>query len=147
MSRPPLRPSGLVIVLVPAAVALLGLALAGTGRTRAWATSFAFTLAVELPVGAWCLRRAPRTRTLAVLALATAITHPTLWWLLPRWFDDYWTFVVVGELAVVATEALVLRLGALVGWRDAASAALLANGSSYLGGMLLRAAGIWPAGA
>lgn len=113
-------------------------------RLAAWATSFAFTLLVEVPVGTWRLREHPRHRVVAALLLASSLTHPTLWWVLPRLFDDYWTFVVVGELAVVAAEAALLRLVVPASCRDALSASLWANGASYLLGVLVRAAGWWP---
>jgi hypothetical protein len=113
-------------------------------RIAAWLTSLLFTLAVELPVGGWRLREHPAGPRFAWLAAGTALTHPLLWWVLPRLFTDRWTFVVVGELLVVAVEAAVLRVGLGARGVDAVSASFLANGASYLGGVWLRAAGWWP---
>jgi hypothetical protein len=113
-------------------------------RFTSWLLSFGFTLLVEVPVGAWRLGDLPRRRVLAALVAATSSTHPLLWWVLPRMFDDYWTFVVVGEVAVVLVESVVLRLLVPASTRDALSASLWANGASYLAGILLRSAGVWP---
>lgn len=113
-------------------------------RLTSWAVSFGFTLLVEVPVGAWRLGDLPRRRVLAALVAATTLTHPVLWWVLPWAFDDYWTFVVVGEVAVVLVEAVFLRFAVPAPARDALSASLWANGASYLAGILLRSVGLWP---
>lgn len=106
-----------------------------------WALSFVLTLVTELPVAAWVLRHLPRPawHVPAVAAAATGLTHPVFWWLLPRWFDHYWSYIVVGELGIIAVESLVfLALLRPVGWREAVRASAWMNGVSYLVGLGLR---------
>ena len=61
-----------------------------TPRQLGWLRSFAFTLAVEVPVFVWMARRyvaIPRItlrRAAAAGAWGTCMTHPVLWFLWPR---------------------------------------------------------------
>ena len=98
------------------------------------------TWAVELPLLVLLLRRhAPWQRVVGAGALGTALTHPQLWYLWPRLFDDYAVYIVCGELAVVAIEAVVIalicrrHLGPLL----ALGASALANAGSYIVGVML----------
>lgn len=99
------------------------------------------TWAVELPLLLLILRRqAPWARVLAAGALGTAITHPQLWYLWPHLFDDYTTFIVCGELAVVAIETVVMAVACRkhFGPLLALGAVALANAGSYAVGAMLR---------
>ena len=106
------------------------------------------TLAVELPVAAALLRRsreghAPALpRLLAVVALASLLTHPFAWRAAAALSPDaYAAGAVLVELAVVAFEAAVLRALLPVGWRAAFVVALLANAASFGVGLAVSWAG------
>jgi hypothetical protein len=104
----------------------------------AWATAFVATQVIEVPVVSWVLKgRAPGIRIAASAVLATAITHPILWFVLPPLFDDHFTMVATGEIAIVLVEAVVLWLATgIQDRRRCFAASALANGTSYLVGVL-----------
>lgn len=112
----------------------------------AWLAAFAVTQAVEVPIHATALRRAPRARPLprriALAFAASALTHPVVFVAFPALFPrDYWTGVAAAEAFAVGVEALYLGwLGVprSIGW------AALANGASFALGLGLRAAFGWP---
>ena len=98
------------------------------------------TWAIELPLLLLILRgRAPWRRVLLAGALGTAITHPQLWYLWPRFFDSYTAYIVCGELAVVAIEAVVMAFACRrhIGPLLALGAVALANAGSYGFGALV----------
>lgn len=72
---------------------------------------YLITVAVELPVLWFALsRRHPaRTKLFAGFWL-TACTYPILWLVLPPFFDDYWTYLAVGETLVPVVECGLFRL-------------------------------------
>jgi hypothetical protein len=95
----------------------------------AWLAAFAFTQLVEVPI------YAPAFRTKRVLKAfgASAITHPVVWWVIPRLWPDawggYWGTVVVAEtFAVVVEAAYLVVLGVRPRW--AVPWSLAANGAS-----------------
>lgn len=101
------------------------------------------TLAVEIPVAAGWLRRSPEGRAialprlLAVIALASLLTHPLAWRAaLALSPDGYAAGVAAIEVVVLAVEAVLLRALLPIGWRAAFSAALLANVASFGVGLL-----------
>ncbi len=99
------------------------------------------TWAIELPLLLLILRgRAPWRRVLLAGALGTAITHPQLWYLWPRFFDSYTAYIVCGELAVVAIEAVVMAVACRrhISALHALGAVALANAGSYAIGAMLR---------
>ena len=100
-----------------------------------WARAFAITLAIELPMYTWLLRRAgwSAPRALAGGFAANALSHPLLWFALPR-FEPYWLFAATGEAMVVAVEWGVLAV--LARKRDARLAVivLVVNAASMLVG-------------
>lgn len=106
--------------------------------------ALALTLAVELPVAAAFLwrRREGRIvdlpRLLAVVALASLLTHPFAWRAaLALSPGAYAVGAVLIEVAVVAVEGALLRVLLPVGWRTALAAALLANAASFGAGLLV----------
>lgn len=97
-----------------------------------WLVAFAFTQAFEVPLylratGSW-----------RVAFLASALTHPAVWFLFPRLMDwglGYWPMVAAAEAFAVTAEAAWLhwnRVPRALFW------SLLANGVSAVGGLLLR---------
>jgi hypothetical protein len=108
----------------------------------AWLSAFCFTQAVELPVYAWRLRGGSIRRRLLLGFVATSLTHPVVWFLLPLWLPGpYALQVALSEAFAVGAEAAYLRWA---GARRTLSAALLANLASAGLGLLSRAAFGWP---
>ena len=107
-----------------------------------WAWAFAWTCAIEVPVVLLLL--GPRAgwmhAGLAALA-AQVLTHPALWYLVPR-FEPYEAWLICAELGVTAVEAG-LFLGLLrargvprsIGW--AVGTSVLANTVSTVIGLWL----------
>ena len=101
-----------------------------------WPVAFVLTLILETPIALLVMRRGLRA-DLPWILLANGISHPTLWFVLFPRFDDYWTFLVVGEAAVFTFEAIVYSL-ALRHWRSIA-ASVSANAFSMGVGLLITA--------
>jgi len=112
-----------------------------------WWRAFLLTQAVEVPIYTAILTRFParplwRDQTgppmslplrLLMAFLASAITHPWVWYFFPRYIDDYWPMVAVAETFAVVVEAVWLRF---CGLRYALLWSLLANGVSATIGFL-----------
>lgn len=106
-----------------------------------WFPAFLLTLAVEVPLALVLVRvrGCSRARIAFVVGLASAVSHPFLCFVLLRCLPGtFVTRVLVGELAVVAIEAAVLRLGlAPIRWSHAIAASATLNAASYLVGLAL----------
>jgi hypothetical protein len=83
-----------------------------------WLVAFAFTQAFEVPIYLWVMRRqAVELSTLGRLLVAfgaSALTHPIVWFVLPRLQSTlgYWGYVAVAEVfAVLVEAAYVARFG------------------------------------
>jgi len=119
-----------------------------------WLSAFVKTQLIEVSIGLLLLvtlssrgRLSPPfvfTRDLLVLFLASAITHPPLWFVLPKlckqWGLNYEAYVTIGESLVVLIEAIWYRatlqpLAGRLGLALLLSAAL--NAASYLVGLLI----------
>jgi hypothetical protein len=105
-----------------------------------WLTAFAATLAIEVPIYAWALRRcaSSRWRICATAVAANAATHPAL----SAWIKHSTpslAAVVVAELAVALVESCVLwaLLRRYASWPSAQLAALAANSASFAVGAAL----------
>jgi hypothetical protein len=93
-----------------------------------WAWAFSLTIGVELPI-VWALAG---RGALPRAALANTLTHPTLWFLFPR-FAPYVLWVMVAELWVWLVEALLYREVSDRPWE----LALIANAATTALGLLL----------
>ena len=103
-------------------------------------TALALTLATEVPTVTWLLRRAPWQRVVPAVLVANLISHPALHFLLPRVLPVHplSQFIVMGELLVLALEALVYLLWIRPRpWPLALAASALANAASFGLGLLL----------
>ena len=109
-----------------------------------WLKSFAFTLVLEAPVfGLVGWKTAPVWRLLAAGAAGTCITHPALWFLWPRLFRDYTTYIVTGELLVSIIESFTFyALARPITLLKAVSASFLANATSYGCGVIMHKLGM-----
>jgi hypothetical protein len=107
---------------------------------RMFLQALAWTLAFETPVVAGILKFGPwKTdlswpRALGAGIAPTLLTLPYLWfigtWLMP----DRSVRMVVGELSVVAIEAVLLCLLARISWKRALALSFAANLVSFLAG-------------
>ncbi len=111
-----------------------------------WLAAFLLTLAVEVPIAAWLLRRdePDRVRLVLLVAFASLATHPVVWYV--------WTqaFLVGTPEYIVAAEAWAFGIEALFYWaafrqagvRRAVVVSLAANAASFIAGTIVGA--IWP---
>ena len=111
-----------------------------------WLAAFLLTIAVEVPIAAWLLRRdePDRARLLLLVAFASLATHPIVWYV--------WTqvFLVGTTEYVVAAEAWAVAVEALFYWaafrsagaRRAILVSVAANVASFIAGTV--AGAIWP---
>jgi len=73
-----------------------------------WLVAFGLTLLFELPVVAWILRdSAGLGKILLVGLFANLVTHPVVWFVLPRFFTSYIVYLFTAELGATAIEAVV----------------------------------------
>ncbi|MBY0405578.1 MAG: hypothetical protein K2X66_16870 [Cyanobacteria bacterium] len=80
-------------------------------------------------------------RIIGVTALATTLTHPLLWFVLPDLLSglDYTQYLVLGELGVILVEGVVLYKGLKgLSFPTALVISAVMNAGSYLiGGIVL----------
>lgn len=113
-----------------------------------WLSAFALTQAVEMPIYVRALREGPRptidrlSKALALAFAASALTHPIVWFVMPRLIPDNWlTMVIVAELFAITAEAAWMRS---FGLPRALAWAGLANAASVLVGIASRSLFAWP---
>jgi hypothetical protein len=125
------------------------------GLLAAWLSAFAFTQAVEIPLYVAAVRRSVRRgATQKPLALAaqialafgaSAVTHPIVWFLIPRIpAGSYAEMVARAELFAVLVEAFYFYALEVFDLRRALLWSLLINGASAGLGLLSRWAFGWP---
>ena len=107
-----------------------------------WPEAFALTLTLEtavLLVFFW--HRAPRWRIVLTALVANAVTHPVVWFVLPKLMTSYGAYIVVAETwAVLAEVPILVAMLRPRPWYVALSASALANLASYGCGLLLQLA-------
>ncbi|HEY6058770.1 MAG TPA: hypothetical protein VIV06_12125 [Candidatus Limnocylindrales bacterium] len=111
-----------------------------------WFAAFVLTLALEVPVAGYLLRRAEpdRLRLVVLVAFANLTTHPIVWYVITQFFlIGTWEYVLVAESWAVAVEALFYAV-AFRGLdpRRAIAAALVANAASFTAGRII--GDLWP---
>jgi hypothetical protein len=118
----------------------------------AWLGAFAFTQAVEIPIWVHALRkyrivaRGQEPWSVGVAAAiafgATAVTHPIVWFVFPRYASTtYWVMVLEAETFAVLAEA---AYAAFFNLRWPIAWALAANAASAGLGLLSRTLFGWP---
>jgi|GEM_PF-362386 len=129
----------------------------------AWSRAFAFTAAIEIVIAALLFTRVlgialgeearadndnPRpparwargARVVALIFYANLASHPAVWFVFPKLGLSYPTMVLAAELWAVASEAIFYSIVvANVRLSQAAGVSLVANGSSFGLGLLVRA--------
>ena len=111
-----------------------------------WFRAFLLTVAVEVPLAAFLLRRfePSRARLVILLLFANLASHPAVWFIFTQLFlIGTWEYLLVVEGWAVAIEAL-FYWTAFPGLpaRRAIAVSLAANAASVLVGQVLTAA--WP---
>lgn len=127
----------------------------------AWRDAFLFTQAVEIPIYVFAMRHAvakgiaerPRSWGIQILAAfgASAITHPVVWFVIPRLaasFADpghaYLEYVIRAETFAVVVEAFYFYSLGVVRMRRALVWSIVANGLSAGAGFASRHLFGWP---
>ena len=110
----------------------------------AWLSGFGFTQLTEVPL--YSVRSfSPAGRStgkrIAIAFGASLITHPFVWFVFPRLFNDEWAVLFSAETFAVLTEALWLRV---FGLRRPLLLSLAANASSLFLGLSSREMFGWP---
>jgi hypothetical protein len=132
----------------------------------AWARAFTFTAVIEIVIAAVLFTRvldlspgqearagesdrpgansAGLARLVGLLFFANLASHPAVWFVFPKLGMSYSTMVLAAELWAVASEAIFYWLVfSGVKLVPAAGVSLVANGSSFGIGLLLREWGGW----
>ncbi|APR75547.1 Hypothetical protein A7982_00893 [Minicystis rosea] len=124
-----------------------------TSATGAWLSAFLFTQAVEVPIYLTALRRAPAdveapftgTAALAAAFSASLITHPIVWFLIPRIpASSYVEMALRAETFAVVVEGIYLYALGAMRLRPALLTSLIANAISVSLGLLSRSLFGWP---
>jgi hypothetical protein len=77
-------------------------------------------------------------RVLAAGVVASSVTLPAVWFVFPAVITGRRLFLVLAELCAFSAEVPILKGMVKTTWLEAASASLIANGASFIGGFLLR---------
>jgi len=106
-----------------------------------WFPAFLLTLAVEIPIAAYLLRRAEPDlpRRLLLVCFANLLTHPAVWFVFTQLFlIGTLEYTVAAEAWAVAIEALfyIVTIRGL-GPRRALGVAFVANLASFAAGRLI----------
>jgi hypothetical protein len=111
-----------------------------------WFAAFLLTLAVEVPIAGYLLRRVEpdRLRLVVLLVFANLATHPIVWYVMTQLFlIGTWEYVLAAESWAVAVEAVFYAV-AFRGLdpRRAIAVAVVANAASFTAGRI--AGELWP---
>jgi hypothetical protein len=74
-----------------------------------WFVAFVLTVAIEMPIAAWILRRAEPdlARRLALIVFANLVTHPAVWWVFSQLFlVGTLEYTLAAEGWAIAAEAV-----------------------------------------
>ena len=111
-----------------------------------WFAAFVLTLAVEVPIAGYLLRRVEpdRLRLAILLVFANLATHPVVWYVITQLFlIGTWEYVLAAESWAVAVEA-VFYAAVFRGLdpRRAIAVAVVANAASFIAGRIVGE--LWP---
>jgi len=103
-----------------------------------WLAAFAITQIVETPIYARAQPGVSWQRRLAIGAGASAVTHPVVWFVIPRIVTHGWiTHLLVAEAFAIGVEGLWLRA---FGVQRALLLSVFANACSVGVGLAIRSA-------
>jgi hypothetical protein len=108
-----------------------------------WFAAFVLTLAIEIPIGAWFLRRAEPglRRRVGLVVFANLVTHPAIWYVFSQLFlIGTIEYALAAETWAVAAEAVFYAVTIRgLNPRRAIVVALVANGASFAVGRVVGA--------
>jgi hypothetical protein len=108
-----------------------------------WFVAVVLTVAIEMPIAAWILRRAEPdlARRLALIVFANLVTHPAVWWVFSQLFlVGTLEYTLAAEGWAVGAEAAFYAVTIRdLGPRRAIVVAILANGASFAIGRVVGA--------
>jgi len=111
-----------------------------------WFVAFVLTLAIEVPVAAYLLRRAEpdRLRLVVLVVFANLATHPIVWYVITQPFlIGTWEYILAAEAWAVGAEAVFYAVAFRgLGPRRAIAVAVVANAASFVVGWV--AGELWP---
>ena len=111
-----------------------------------WLAAFVLTLAVEVPIAAYLLRRVEpdRLRLAILLVFANLATHPIVWYVITQLFlIGTWEYFLAAEAWAIAVEAVFYAIAFPgLGPRRAIVVAVVANAASFLAGRIV--GDLWP---
>ena len=104
--------------------------------------SLFLTLAIEIPVVLFILRflrkdKIKITKLIFVAFLASALTLPYFWFILPFYLPAGKIYVFLGETLIIIVEAIVYQQLLELKWTKALALSLIANSASALGGLFI----------
>jgi hypothetical protein len=106
-----------------------------------WFAAFVLTLAVEVPIVGYLLRRVEpdRLRLVILLVFANLATHPIVWYVITQLFlVGTWEYVLAAESWVVVVEAVFYAVAFRgLAPRRAIAVAVVANGASFIVGWIV----------
>jgi hypothetical protein len=79
----------------------------------------------------------PLPRLLGIVALASCLTLPYVWFVFPEFIPDRWLFGLFGELFALLVETLWYFLALRISFRKAFLLSFITNLGSFLIGLLL----------
>jgi hypothetical protein len=106
--------------------------------------SLLITLAIEIPVAIVIIRFLYKHKDIRIPAivftglLATSLTLPYLWFILPIYNFNKNVYVILGEILVMIVEAIIYKQLLKIKWSEAIITSLLANLSSVTLGRLFQ---------
>ncbi|MGV3621099.1 MAG: hypothetical protein ACO1OB_09800 [Archangium sp.] len=101
-----------------------------------WLKAFFVTQLLEMPIYGYA------TRSVRTAFLASAMTHPIVWFVFPLLPVPYWVMVALAETFAVSAESLWLHVNGMPK-RSAFLWSLAANATSVTFGLMIRAATGW----
>jgi hypothetical protein len=104
-----------------------------------WPLAFGLTLVIELVVLLAVFRHEHRTaRVILAAGAGNLLTHPIVYLVLPQVAGSYATYIITAELFAFGVEIpVILALVRPAPWYRAVGASALANGASYVTGLVL----------
>jgi len=111
-----------------------------------WFAAFLLTLAIEIPIAGYLLRRVEpdRLRLVILIVFANLATHPIVWYVITQLFlVGTAEYLVAAESWAVAVEALFYAVAFRgIDPRRAIAVAVVANAASFVAGSI--AGNLWP---
>jgi hypothetical protein len=104
-----------------------------------WPLAFGVTLAVEMGALYLLFRKTDSVgRLAAVVFLGNILTHPVVWFVLPRVMVSHGAYILIAEsFALVVEVFVILSLIRPEPWYMSIAGSAFANGSSYGVGLIL----------